>query len=207
MKRQLYLATILAIILSFILGLLIGTGWTTQELNTITQSIKTSELATQSYLLEQELLEGLDHNCNLAQARLNTLTTDLSKLGKLLDTPTAKKDLGNKQYDVLKRRFHLLQIHTYVLHLRLQKECNLTTPVILFYYAQNDPASTEQGKILDQLATEKQLRIFAIEHNYSPELLFLQEYYNIKTTPSIIINYNKTFTTLTSYDTLANALS
>ncbi|MBI4148621.1 hypothetical protein HY490_04995 [Candidatus Woesearchaeota archaeon] len=207
MNKQAYVITILLIGLAFVFGTLFGGAYRTRQFDQVTEFLKKSELATESYLLEQELLEGLDVNCGLATSRLTTLSTDLYELGKLLGGPTAREDLGDTQYRFLKRKFHLMQLQTYVLHLKLRKNCNMDAHVVLFYFAQGDNASTEQGKILDSLVPYNALNVFAIEYNYSSELRFIEEYYNITTTPSIVLDYEKKFDGLADARTLEPYLS
>ena len=199
--------TILIIILAFLFGILVGSFNRTKSIDEATRFLKNSELATESYVLEQQLLEGLDINCDLSKARLNTLSQDLYHLGKLLDSPTSQQDLGTTQYHFLKRKFHLLQIQTYVLLLKLRKKCHDESHVVLFYFAQQDPASLQQGHILDELVGLYNFRVFAVEYNYSSELHFLEEYYNISKTPSIIIDYDKKYTSLVDHNVLSDQFS
>ncbi len=205
--KQVYAVTILAVCLAFIFGTLFGSAYRSRQVDQATQFLKNSELATESYLLEQELLEGLDVNCELAKNRLATLSSDLYELGKLLGTQTARQDLGETQYRFLKRKFHLMQLQTYVLYLKLQKNCNMESHVVLFYFSQNNENSTLQGKILDRLVPLYNLRVFAVEYNYSAELVFIEEYYNITQTPAIVLDYGKKFDGLIDAETLEKQLS
>ena len=206
-NKQFYLLTILIVCLAFIFGIIFGSAYRSKNIDQVTQFIKNSELATESYILEQELLKGLDSNCEFAKARLNTLSQDLYTLGKLLAGSTAKQDLGETQYKFLKRKFHILQIQTYVLQIKLRKNCNDESHITLFYFAQNDNESMKQGQVLDQLVSKYNLRVFAIEYNYSSELHFLEEYYNITKTPTIIFDYEKKYDSFVDYSTLAQQFS
>ncbi len=201
--KQLYVVTLLVIVLAFLFGILIGGVYKTQDLDEATRFLKNSELATESYVLEQQLLEGLDVNCDLAKARLNTLSQDLYHLGKLLGGQTAQQDLGETQYHLLKRKFHLLQVQTYVLLLKMRKQCHDESHVVLFYFAQQDPASLQQGLVLDELVKAFNMRVFAVEYNYSSELRFLEEYYNITKTPALVVDYDKKHESFIDYQTLA----
>jgi len=205
--KQLYVVTILVIVLAFLLGVLMGSFYRTKSLDEATRFLKDSELATESYLLEQQLLEGLDVNCDLAKARLNTLSQDLYRLGKVLGGPTSQQDLGETQYHLLKKKFHLLQIQTYVLLLKLRKQCHDESHVVLFYFAQQDPASLQQGHVLDKLVEAYNVRVFAVEYNYSSELRFLEEYYNVTQTPGLVVDYDKKYASLVEYQTLADQFS
>ncbi|MBI4016714.1 MAG: hypothetical protein HY363_03400 [Candidatus Aenigmarchaeota archaeon] len=207
MNKQIYAATLLAVCLAFVFGVIVGGSYRGRQIDEVSQFIKNGELTTESYVLEQELLEGLDTNCNLAKARLNTLSNDLYQLGKLLSGETARQDLGETQYRFLKRKFHLMQIQTYVLYLKLRKNCNVESHVVLFYFSRQNENSTLQGRILDSLVQEYDLRVFAVEYNYSSELNFIEDYYNVTVTPAIVLDYEKKFEGLVDESVLAAQLS
>jgi hypothetical protein len=202
-KRQLFVLVVLLLVLVFSIGIIVGRSLSNPELSDVNTFIKQSELTTESYLIEQELLAGLEKNCDLAQLRLAGLSDELWQLGKLLGTETAQQDLGEANYDFLKRKFHLMQIKTYTLYHRLRQDCAVDIPVVLFYYSRQDPQSQEQGVFLDRLAREQDVKVFAIEYNYSPELRFLEEYYDIEQTPSVVANFERVRRGLTQYDQLA----
>lgn len=201
-KRQLFLSAILLFIIVFVIGIIVGRSISNPELSKITQVVKQSELTTESYVIEQELLADFEKNCDLAKLRLAGLSDELWQLGKLLGTETAKQDLGEEQYHVLKQKFHLMQIKTYTLYHRLHQDCASNVPVILFYYQQNDNQSQEQGRILDQLVANFDVKVFAVEYNYSQELRFVEEYYKIMRTPSVVINFEVVREGMQSYEQL-----
>jgi hypothetical protein len=202
-KQQLYISITLLLVIVFSIGIIVGRSASNPELSEVNAFVKQSELTAESYLIEQELLAGLEKNCDLAQLRLAGLSSELWQLGKLLGTPTAKQDLGGENYDFLKRKFHLMQIKTYTLFHRLRQDCAVNDPVILFYYSQHDPQSLEQGAVLDGLVRDQDVKVFAIELNYSQELKFLEEYYDIERTPALVVNFETVRQGLTARDDLA----
>ncbi len=202
-RRQTYLSIILLLILVFAIGVIVGRSASNPELSEVNKFIKQSELTTESYLLEHELFADMEKNCDLARLRLAALSSGLWQLGKLLGTGTAKQDLGESNYNFLKRKFHLMQIKTYTLYHRLKQDCAVDVPVLLFYYSQNDAKSQEQGAVLDKLVGDFDVNVFAIEYNYSQELRFLEEYYEITGTPAVVVNFETVRQGLTPYDELA----
>ena len=206
MKKQLFLSTLILLVIAFIIGVIVGNSFGNSELKEADRFIRQSELSTESYLLEQELLEGFNQSCGLAQTRLAELSSELWKLGQILGTETAKNDLGEENYHSLKLKYHLMQIKTYLLYSKLNRDCKLETPVVLFYYKQNDAASREQGKILDQLVEKYDIKVFAIELNYSKEFEFLEINYGIESAPSLMINYKAKKSGLASYADVKSAL-
>ncbi len=206
-KRSLFFAVaVLGICIAFVLGTLLGWGLSTQKLSEATKILKNTELNTESLLLEQDLVKTLGkRSCGVAQQRINELGNQLYGLGNLLGSETSRAELG-VNYDVLKRQFHLLQIRTYTLNFQLQQECNESSPVVLFYYAKNNTASLEQGIILDGLVMSHYVRVYAIEYNYSQDLRFLEEYYNISQAPSVVVNYDSVVQGLTESDVIEKML-
>jgi len=205
-KKQIFLSTILALCVVFVLGVIVGNIMSNPELNEINKVVRQSELSTESYLLEQELLADFDKNCDLAKTRLAALSGELWQLGKLLASDTAKKDLGESNYHFLKLKYHLMQIKTYSLFANLNKDCDFTSPVVLFFYGQKDSASTQQGKILDDLVDAYGITVFAVEAGYSDELEFLERLYAVSGTPFMVLNYNITRSGLQSFDDIKSAM-
>ncbi len=189
--KQVLLTTILLVCIVFSIGVIVGNTWKSQAAE-MSKTLRQSELDTESFIVEQELFESFETNCALAEKRLSSLSEELWKLGKVLGTPDAKEKLGSEDYNLLKRKYHLTQIRTYVLEKKLQKDCKSRTNVILFYFKQSDSSSEQQGKILDELAEQYSLHIFAVEYQYSKELEFLEDYYGITNTPTIVINFENT---------------
>ncbi len=191
MKKQVLLTTILLVIVVFSIGIILGNAWKSSSSDEVTKVLQQSELDAESFLVEQELFESFETNCPLADQRLSSLSEELWKLGKVLGAQDAQEKLGDENYNFLKRKYHLMQIRTYILDKKLQTDCGSKTNVILFYFGQ-DKLSEEQGKILDELVAEYKLHVFAIEYDYSKELQFLQDYYEIKETPSLVVNFGNT---------------
>jgi len=206
-KKQMFLSTILALCVVFVLGIIIGNVMSNPELDEINKVVRQSELSTESYLLEQELLTDFDKNCDLAKTRLAALSGELWQLGKLLGSDNAKRDLGESNYHFLKLKYHLMQVKTYSLFANLNQECNFATPVVLFFYGRPDTDSEEQGRILDSLVEDHDITVFAIEAGYSDELEFLERFHDVSNTPLMVLNYNTTKSGLTSYEDIESAMN
>jgi hypothetical protein len=188
--KQALLITILLVCIVFVIGIILGNSWNSGQTE-ISKTLKQSELDTESFLVEQELFESFETNCALAEKRLSSLSDELWKMGKILGAQDAKQKLGEENYNFLKRKYHLMQIRTYVLDKKLQQDCGIKTNIILFYFKQDDTLSEQQGKILDELVKQYPLHVFAIEYQYSKELEFLEDYYEIKNTPTLVVNFEK----------------
>ena len=204
--KQALITMILLVCVVFTIGVILGNAWKSSDSSQASKVLRQSELDTESFLVEQELFESFETSCDLAQKRIGALSEELWKLGKVLGAQDAKQKLGEEDYSQLKRKYHLMQIRTYILDKKVQTECSSKTNVILFYFNQKDEASAQQGKILDELVESYDLHVFAIEYDYSKELLFLQDYYDITSTPALVINYKQTITGLTSKEQITPLL-
>ena len=205
--KHLFLTTVFLLIVVFILGILVGRWMGSSKVDEITSFIKNNELNTESYLIEQELIENFEEgNCELANARISSLSNELWKIGKSLSPADAQQKLGEENYNFMKRKYHLMQIRTYILFYKLKQHCNNTNSVVLFYFSREDNESQEQGQILDMLVRDYNIRVFTIEYNYSKELSFMEEYYAITETPALIINYDVKLSGLTPYAEIKNLI-
>jgi hypothetical protein len=202
-KKRSFIAVLLLLIVFFIIGALIGRGSSNSELSEITQFIKHNELNAESYIIEQALMSEFGGDvCGLLNQRLNEFSLELYDIGKRLSGDNAEKELGSDNYNFLKRKYHLMQIRAYIMFRHLVDECKIPQHVVLFYFSRNDPSSREQGTILDELVKNYKVVVFAIEYNYSSELKFLEEYYNVTTSPTLVIDYSSKKSGLTPYEKL-----
>lgn len=194
------IATIGALfIVVFIAGIILGNTYSPKD--DTTTALQQSELNAESFLIEQELFDTFETTCDVAEKRLTSLSQQLWTLGKSLSGENSKEQLGEETYRYLKLKYHLMQIRTYVLEKNLHDDCHKPLNVILYYYAQNEQ-SRQQGQILDELATTRNIHIFAIEHQYSKELAFMEDYYSVATAPTLIINFNTTLTGLNAQEAI-----
>jgi len=195
-QKQALFTTVLLVAVVFTIGVVLGNTWRSAEASEISKILRQSELDAESFLVEQELFESFETNCALAEKRLSSLSGELWKLGKVLGASDAQEKLGDQDYNFLKRKYHLMQIRTYILDRKLQTDCGSKTNIILFYFRRQNPASEQQGRILDELVAEYNLHVFAIEYKYSKELEFLEDYYDISSTPTLVINFKNTMSGL-----------
>ncbi len=184
--------------LAFFLGIIFGSSFSNQTGKEVAKLLRDSEIRTQSFVLEQEMLE--EEGCSIAPSRLARLSDELYSLGKMLESERASQELGKENYHYLKRKFHLLQIQTFTLYKKYREKCGLKEPFIVFYFSRNHSPSAEQGIILDRIVKDYNAKVFAIELGYSPELDFLEKAYSIETSPSLIINGKKVKKGLASYE-------
>ncbi len=205
-EKSKLLILILVVAFVFMLGFGLGNYFTSLGTST-SKLLKDSELNAESFLIEQQLIDTLGSDCDFSRARLSVLSEQLWHLGKVLDEESSKEELGEAKFDLLKKKFHLTQIKTYSLYKNLEKTCGKESDVILFYFNKNDPASKEQGEILDDIVNDVDAKVFAIEFAYAPEIKFLEEYYEIKKAPTLVINFKDKLDGLQPYDAVKKELT
>lgn len=204
--RYLVIAVLLAVV--FVLGIIIGSNNSNDDLLEVQSLLQESELNTESYLIEQEMLGDMTaQSCELAKIRVDDLSAQLYKLGQLLNTEDPRNELGERNYNLLKRKFHLMQIKTYLLFYNLNQNCNMSSHIILYYFKQNDEDSIAQGRVLDRLVAQYDVNVFAVEYNFSSDLNFVESFYNVKRVPSIIIDYAQVYEGITEYADIEDYLS
>ena len=207
-RRHIFFILLTLLLLVFIAGLLLGRNLSNEKLDEITMFIKNSELNTESYLIEQELIgTGDKNNCELSKVRVDDISSQLVLLGRKLTADDTKESIDKTEYSFLKLKYHLMQIKIYLLFYNLAQECDTKSPVILYFYGNDGGLSQQQGHILDKIVEDYDTKVFAIEYNYSKELSFLESYYNITKTPSIIINYNIKKEGITGYNKIQEIIT
>lgn len=206
-KKHILSATFLLLVFVFSAGMLIGRNLETRNSKLMSDFIKENELNTESYLIEQELIKDFgEDSCVLAEARIEDLSKELGNIGTRLSGEDARETLGQENYEFLKKKFHLMQIKTYILFKKLIDQCNIPSNIVLYYYSIDDEDSQEQGKVLDKIVEDYNAKVFAIEFDYSEELVFLESYYKITETPSIVVNYAYLHEGFVNYDNIVNEM-
>ena len=190
MRRHQELVTVvLLVVVVFSVGVLLGSAYKSAGASEVSKALRSSELDAESFLVEQDLFESFNAGCELAEGRLKEQSVELGQLGKVLGAGDAQAKLGEEDYGFLKRKYHLMQIRTYVLEKKYADECGSGPNVILYYFRRDDPNSEAQGQILDELVKKYDVHVFAIELGYAKELSFLEEYYGASRAPFLVVNF------------------
>jgi hypothetical protein len=206
-SKPIFITFLVTLIIVFITGILLGRYLEQSAESELTDFLRENELNTESYLIEQALIKASGQDgCELAERRINDLSIQLGEIGQRLSMEDIDKILGEKNFNLMKRRYHLTQIRTYLLFEQLQDSCDLEQDVLLFYYGEDNGVSKAQGKILDGLVKDQGLIVFAIEYNYSQELTFIEYFYNITSTPTLVIGFNQTENSLVDKEKLVSLL-
>lgn len=206
-QNHLVLSTFAILLAVFLIGIVVGRATTSSGVDELTMFIKNNELNTESYLIERELIGQIEEgDCAIAGSRMDDLSSELWAIGQKLLSDDARAELGDEEYNFIKRKYHLRQIRAYILMKSLREVCPSTGHAVLFYFSQSDQDSFRQGQELDRAVASHNVSVFAIEHNYSRELNFLEDYYRISYTPTIIVDYKEKFAGFASYEEIAPLL-
>ena len=207
-KRTMLLISLLLSMLVFFSGFLLGSGLDNARINDVVKELERNELQRENYVTEQRFLELFaGENCELVPVGLGDLSKNLAETGKILTDYEARGIFNEKEYKELKERYFLSEIKLYVLLKELKNNCNLDTTVILFFYDQNDRKSIEQGYVLDNIVRRLQnITVLSIdrESSSSPSVKTVMNYYNITSSPTIIVNFNKKIEGFTEIDKIIN---
>lgn len=205
--KQSYFVFLVVLFIVFTAGIIVGKGFKVEQSSELSRFLKESELSTESYILERDLISNDETGCDIAKIRIKDLSNELYRIGKRLTEEDSQSSISEKEYEYLKRKYHLMQIRTYFLFSKLREDCNTSTNIILYYFGSGDAGSSKQGVVLDKIAEDYDVDIFAIEYNYSPELNFLERFYNITATPALVINYGKKVQGFTGYEQIKAMIS
>ncbi len=189
-SKHLFTTAIVLMIVTFVAGVLLGYNLNNRQENEVNHIILETELTTESYLIEQELIDITDEqSCSLTNQRISDLSDEISNIGTRLNAPGAEEKLGKENFNFLKRKYYLLQIKAYLFYSRLLKECSIDTDIILYYYSPD--SEVDIGPVLSDIANKYNIRIFPVEFGFSEEIRFMESYYDISKTPAVIINYGQ----------------
>jgi hypothetical protein len=191
--QTIFWRSILISIAIFGAGLLFGLYLDNLRSDEVYDELRTNELSTESYLVEQTFWDTFEMNdCELAEKRLNSISTELAELGMYLNSYEKKSLFKDQEFEYLAHRYFLLEIKGYILYNQLKDNCNLQNDVILYFYSPEDSSSEMQGYVLDRLVQKSNntIDIFSINKDFEgdPAIESLMIYYNVTISPTLVIN-------------------
>ena len=192
-KKSIFLFVLGITIMIFVFGFVLGYYMDNFRVNNIDFILKQSELDTESLFVENYFSDifGLD-DCEVASSRLKDYSDKLAYIGNTLTNYENKKMFNKEDYDLLRRRYFLLELRTYALIKNLKDSCgNEDFDTILFFYDPEQADSSKQGYALDKVVlNNNKLYVFSIDRTFD-ELLIntVKDYYNITISPAIVLNY------------------
>jgi hypothetical protein len=149
---------------------------------------------TTSYNIFQDKLEHSLFNEDICS--INTfkkISEDLGFQGRIIDDLEKKFGKNNKEVLFKKKFYSLVELEHFEFINQINKECEKNIPTILFFYSNLDKdleKGEDAGRILGVISERnKDLIIYSFDINLDSDLVKkLLEKYNIKKSPTIIIN-------------------
>ncbi len=182
----------------FIIGILLGSLISEYRSSAISDLSKAQRLDYDSLQL-QYLQIGVflqQKDCAAAakalDKNLNALEMTRLKLEGYMSTPVS----GTKDFDILKREYLLAEIRYWFLLKQTENVCKRDAVSLLYFYStSNCQDCSTQGTILTYLKDKlgDKLLVFSLDSGFSQEPMIdiLKNAYDIKSTPSMIIQNQK----------------
>ena len=179
----------------FLLGFYAGKLFDSSRLTNGDSMILDTQLDTDSFVTEKEFFRPVAvQDCPLLVNRMQTLGENLGEIGRTITKYNTRSLSDGNLYDQLKRKYFLLEIRAYTLRKEMLETCESeNSNVILFFYNTKDnQESLNQGYALDSLVIDfNNTVVFSFDTDFEePALNSLKGYYNITTSPTIILNYD-----------------
>ena len=193
-----YIAVFLVTVLIFFCAFLVSNyfnGQKLKNLENIYQKIATNILSTETKysLLRVATCEDVTSN----DAFENELTQELADMAKRVKYMESQLGEKNENVILLKTQYSLLQIKDYLLVRELGTRCNQKQAVILYFHSLDCTSCREQSLVLDEISNRyPKVRIYWIDSDLeTPAVKSMNSIFNIKNTPSLVIN-GKTYSGL-----------
>ncbi len=190
--------------LIFLLGIFLGQAISYYNLSELKQSQENILSDLVGYELAYSILLKQDI-CNID---FSEIQKERAKLGQKVSDLEEKLGPKNPELLIEKERYQIYQIKEYVFFEKVKEQCNISIPLILYFYSHPCDECIAQGHVLDALSGKYNLTtIYALDYKIdNPVLEVINKKYNITSTPSLVINgktYNK-FLTLQELEGIIN---
>ena len=210
--KHIFITSLALTVVIFLAGLLLGWYLDNSRTNDILTDLRSNELDTESYLVEQAFWDSFGgEDCTFADARLNSISTQLRDLGQYLSSYQQKNVFQEDEFQYLARRYFVLEIKRYVLYNDLKTKCDVQNDLILYFYEPEDSESVKQGYVLDILVQQSNntIDIFSINKDFAGDQAIetLKLYYNITMAPTIIVNGDQKQEGYVDYDGVKKLLT
>ena len=209
-RKDVFISTFIIVAGIFVLGLYLGSKLDSYRIDDLKMQIGKSELDAESFIIEMGFVDSFSENkCVIVKPIIDELSGELGEIGKTLTKYDERGIFDKNEYDILKRRYFILEIKAYTLRKELKEECDEDKNVILYFYdINNNEESLRQGYVLDSMVNRNQdITVFSIDREFKEPLLeTVKRHYNVTKGPTIILNFNKKFEGFTSEAEIANVI-
>lgn len=192
-------------IIFFLIGFFAGYNFNPLNSEKIALMLKSTSINMDLLNLQLAFYYSSLFDCNISEDMILQVENQVNALGSTLQKMD-EKNIKNEQYYLIKERYHFYQLRLYLMYKNYREVCKKNVPIILYFWGFNNE-SLQQGKILDRIFEKyPTTKIFAVQKGFSQSYKFLEEYYQVNITPTIIINYRSIFHNLTSQEIIEKAL-
>jgi hypothetical protein len=197
----------LALVFFFILGFILGWSFSDDSLSKSQLSLEETQLNLNSFY--QAISFSSEFSVDVCSEELvNFMENQLYDLAKQLVDLEKKNLVDQNNYILLKKKYNLNQVLFYTFYKKHYETCSNAKDIVLFFFNSSDvEKSEEQGSILDNLVKNYGVRVIAMDYGFDDSLGYFYSYYDQGELPTLVLNYNKTFTGIVSYETLENEIS
>jgi len=172
---------------------------TKQDLESLQKYVNFLDTNLKNLQLEQTFAESLTHEqmCNFSSISLNDMVQQLgyywSKLPYRIEEYERNSEIS-EDYLLLKNQYAILSIRTWIIAKNQYDKCNVNMVHGLYFYSVYCDVCVKQGEQIDRLSKKivdsgSNLIMFPVDFNSDHSIIRnLKNYYNINSTPAIIIN-------------------
>ena len=178
----------------FIAGIFLGWSLDKLKADKVLDIMQENEINYESYVAEEQFFDAFGGtNCKLLSSRTADLSREIAKLGRILNVADGSNVFNEKQIDLFKRRYFILEVLFLTKNYELSKTCDTNYHVILFFYKKDHQISNNQGYILDSLNEEynRELTILSFDYDYDEPLIeMLKDWYALdrEDIPAVVVN-------------------
>ena len=193
-QQSILIVVTLITVLVFFAGLFLGYSLDKLKADKVLDIVQENEISYESYVAEEQFFDAFGGtDCNLLSARTTDLSKEIGELGRILDVADNAAVFNEKQLDLFKRRYFILEVLFLTKNYELSKTCNTNYHVILFFYKKDHQESSNQGYILDALNEKynKELTVLSFDYDYDEPLInMLKDKYMLydNDVPAVVVN-------------------
>lgn len=206
-NRRRYKITLLLIIISFILGVLLGYVITKSSTTEIELELENLHLDLRSFREYITFAETFEIN-SCDDEFIEQLSKNIFDSGTILNNMEQEGKLDTPKYDLLKQRHNINQVIFYSKLKQFKEQCNYEKDIILFFFDGEKPKDAKkQGDALAQATNKQDVIILPMDYEYTPHISYFYEYYSLDKLPALIINYEEILQGHSNKDKILNALN
>lgn len=193
---------ITVILLLFFCGFFMGWYYNSSTLDNSRLLLEKSKLNVNNF--NYALLFSEKLNVSLCDSKMiDHMEEILFESGQELISLENSFDDDSEEYVLLKQKHNINQVLFYTYYRDYYLNCNNSKDIILFFFeGDGQQASKMQGEVLTSIVKDFDVRVVAMDYNFTKNLDFFYDFYQTEDLPSLVINYDSQVNGYTSYEEL-----